>query len=361
MIRAPIDRLPDRPGRAGHRQDGRRPAPRRVPAVRAPPPAGPRRRAGGRPEPGVPRLHRQRAARRSASAACCSARCSSCASPRSTIDGTDPAEVARLKGDARMLDRARARGRSAAISPPVDDVRVPLGARTIVFDGRGDRRLDRPRRSPGRLPINRRRDGLRALAQRELLRRTGKDDAWTSAEPLRKALDKAWPALRPADRGAVSVGRSAGGDGDGAVGRRRAITTRTGAQRWTAADQLLLDEANSILNGPPIDVRPCGRRRGPGPLGGRAAGDRPAQSDDGLVHDPRRPRPVHHPGRPAATGTAVRSPPRHDRSGRPPCSPSATACRPAILEYANRLLPLTGRRRDGEPQRARDGCRSRRC
>ena len=51
-----------RPGRPRHRQDGGRPAPRRLPDVRAPPPPGPRRRARHRAQPGVPRLHRQRLA-----------------------------------------------------------------------------------------------------------------------------------------------------------------------------------------------------------------------------------------------------------------------------------------------------------
>ena len=48
--------------RAGHRQDRRRAAPGGVPAVRAPRPAQPAGRAGGRPERLVPALHRRRAA-----------------------------------------------------------------------------------------------------------------------------------------------------------------------------------------------------------------------------------------------------------------------------------------------------------
>ena len=53
--------------------------------------------------------------------------------------------------------------------------------------------------------------------------------------PLRKALDAAWPTQQPVRL----VDRLL----PGARGRRRA---------WTAADQLLVDEANSILNGPPV-------------------------------------------------------------------------------------------------------------
>ena len=62
-----VDPGPDRPGacRPGwprHRQDGGRSAPRRLPDVRASAPPGPRRCAGHRPQPSVPRLHRQRSA-----------------------------------------------------------------------------------------------------------------------------------------------------------------------------------------------------------------------------------------------------------------------------------------------------------
>ena len=57
---------------------------------------------------------------------------------------------------------------------------------------------------------------------------------WSEAGPLRKALDAAWPTQQPIRL----VDRLL----PGPRGRRRA---------WTAADQLLVDEANSILNGPP--------------------------------------------------------------------------------------------------------------
>ena len=50
------------PGRARHRQDGGRAAPRRVPAVRIPRPAGPLRGAGGRTQRQLLVLHRRRAA-----------------------------------------------------------------------------------------------------------------------------------------------------------------------------------------------------------------------------------------------------------------------------------------------------------
>ena len=55
-------RLALHPGRAGHRQDRRRPAPRGVPALHLPRAAAPLRRAGRRAQPGLPALHRAGAA-----------------------------------------------------------------------------------------------------------------------------------------------------------------------------------------------------------------------------------------------------------------------------------------------------------
>ncbi len=55
-------RRPRRAGRPGHRQDRRRPPPRRLPALHLPLPARGPGRAGGRAQPAVPRLHRAGAA-----------------------------------------------------------------------------------------------------------------------------------------------------------------------------------------------------------------------------------------------------------------------------------------------------------
>ena len=264
------------------------------------------------------------------------------ASPRVDIDGTDPAEVARLKGDARMLTVLE-HTVLGSISPPEDAVRVPLGARTIVFTAEEIGRWITEALA-GSAPINRRRDGLRALAQRELLRRTGKDDAWTSAEPLRKVLDRAWPALRPQPIVERVLGRpemlAGAAAGTLSTDEQRAITTRTGRhKRWTAADQLLLDEANSILNGPrstfghvvvdeaqdlsAVGLRAIGRRSTTGSftiLGDLAQSTTPAgQSGWEAVRS--------HLGAPGGQ-TAVLTIGYRVPAG--------------ILEHANRLLPLTG-------------------
>ena len=85
------------------------------------------------------------------------------------------------------------------------------------------------------MPINQRRERLRVLARQELLRRTDSDEAWSQAAPLKAALNKAWPTQQPVRL----VDRML----PGPSGKRRI---------WTAADQFLVDEANTLLNGTPF-------------------------------------------------------------------------------------------------------------
>jgi hypothetical protein len=152
--------------------------------------------------------------------------------PKVEITGVDDPAAARAKGDAAMLDELELAA-MLGIKHPTDDVVVPLGVRRLVFTaseigGWLDRAVD------GVVPFNQRRLRLRSIAQQELRRRTG-DDLWPAAAPLRKALDAAWPTQQPIKL----VDRLL----PGPRGKKRA---------WTAADQLLVDEANSILNGPPL-------------------------------------------------------------------------------------------------------------
>jgi DNA helicase IV len=157
--------------------------------------------------------------------------------PKVEIDGADDAEVAARKGSLAMLDELAAAA-LAAIRPPDDDVVVPLGWRRLVFGA--DEIAEWLRRAADAvIPVNQRRQRLRAIAGQALLRRTGRDDAWTDAAPLRQALDRAWPTQQPVRL----VDRFLAERFDGRRGRGR---------RWTVADQLLVDEANSILNGPPL-------------------------------------------------------------------------------------------------------------
>jgi DNA helicase IV len=158
--------------------------------------------------------------------------------PKVTITDADDVAEARWKGDIeRVADLERLA--TSTIAPPADDVRVPIGARTVVF--RRDEvaawlhdALD------GTTPLNERRERLRVIARRELQRRTGDDDTWAKAAPLKTVLAKAWPTQQPiklVDRYLTVSGAA------GLRGKRR---------RWTAADQFLVDEANSILNRTPF-------------------------------------------------------------------------------------------------------------
>ena len=175
--------------------------------------------------------------------------------PGIEVTGVDPPEVARLKGDERMLEVLE-RAARATITPPTDAVRVPFGARTLVFEPDELATWIADALS-GSAPFNRRKQGLTALAQREVTRRSAKDGAWAAAGPLRSALTKAWPTLTPQklverllDRADVLA---AAADGLFDADEQRLLLTRTGrSKQFTAADQLLVDEANSLANGPPF-------------------------------------------------------------------------------------------------------------
>ncbi len=153
--------------------------------------------------------------------------------PRVDVTGLDDVETARWKGSSERLIELESAA-LAAIVPPPDDIRVAIGARIHViarelFAGWLDTAKG------GVIPINERRERVRVLARREMLRRTGSDDSWARASELKKAITKAWPTQKPVEL----VDRLL----PGPSGKRRV---------WTRADQLLVDEANSILNGSPF-------------------------------------------------------------------------------------------------------------
>ncbi|HET9666533.1 MAG TPA: AAA family ATPase [Desertimonas sp.] len=157
--------------------------------------------------------------------------------PKVEISGVDDPPTAVRKGSATIVDELAAAALDA-LTPPPEDVVVPLGVRRLVFTA-AELAEWLERAADAVIPINQRRQRLRAIAGQELLRRTGRDDVWSDAAPLKRALDKAWPSQQPVRL----VDRFLADRFDGQRGRRRA---------WTAADQLLVDEANSLLNGPPL-------------------------------------------------------------------------------------------------------------
>jgi len=156
--------------------------------------------------------------------------------PKVDITGVDDAPAAAAKGGVAMLERLEARA-LAAVAPPPADVEVPIGSRVLRF-GRDEIAEWLERAADSVIPVNERRTRLRAIAQQEVRRRTGGDEAWPRATALRSALNAAWPTQQPIRL----VDRLLADHVEGSSGKRRA---------WTLADQLLVDEANSILNGPP--------------------------------------------------------------------------------------------------------------
>ena len=153
--------------------------------------------------------------------------------PKVEITAIDDDTTRRWKGAPEMLDRLAAAS-VAHVVPPSDDLRFPVGARTVAIAAKEfaswvEAALD------GVTPVNRRRDGLKGLVQRELLRRTDRDDVWERSPELRAAVAKAWPMQQPIRLVDKLL--------PGPSGKRR---------RWSMADQFLVDEANSMLNGTPF-------------------------------------------------------------------------------------------------------------
>lgn len=182
--------------------------------------------------------------------------------PRVEVGAADDVATARLKGDPRMLDVLR-RVVLAGIRRPDEALRVPLGARTWVVEpdelaGWIDAALGG---SAVTRPVNRRRDGLKTIAQQALRRWSGSDEMWSRATVLREALAVAWPVQHPkavlqrvlSSAAILAAGAEGLLDADEqhlllASGAKPGSSVRP----WTAADQLLLDETNSLLNGAPF-------------------------------------------------------------------------------------------------------------
>jgi len=153
--------------------------------------------------------------------------------PKVEITGVDDADERRRKGSEEMLAALEA-ACVAHVKVPDEDLKIPLGSRIITvtrdevaewfaaaLDAKG--------------PVNKRRDSLRPMVERDMLRRYDRDDVWMKAPALKAALTKAWPSQQP-----IKVVDSLL---PGPSGKRR---------RWTVADQFLVDEANSLLVGPPF-------------------------------------------------------------------------------------------------------------
>jgi DNA helicase IV len=262
--------------------------------------------------------------------------------PKVEIGGLDDLPAARWKGSPDRLDDLLAAA-LAAIVPPDDDVAIPIGARTVVFT-RGEVATWLDIAKQGIVPINQRRERLRVLARQALLRRTESEEAWSQAAPLKSVLNKAWPTQQPVRL----VDRMLPGPN----GKRR---------MWTAADQFLVDEANTLLNGTPftyghvivdeaqdhsaVALRVIGRRSPSGSM--TLVGD-VAQSTTPAGQESWRDVFAHLAVRGAGRGAAGRGAAGRGAAGRGAASGSVALLTigyrvpEPILEIANRLLPLTG-------------------
>ena len=181
--------------------------------------------------------------------------------PRVEIGGVDTVELARLKGDPRMLEVLQ-RAVLAGIQVPKEAIRVPIGARTQVIEPDEFARwvANALGGSATSRPLNRRRDALKTIAEQELRRRTDSDDAWSKAGVLRSAITAAWPTQQPKTvlqrllSNDALLAAAADGLLTAAEQSLLLANGRPGSKKlpWTAADQLLLDETNSLLNGAPF-------------------------------------------------------------------------------------------------------------
>ncbi len=153
--------------------------------------------------------------------------------PKVEITGVDDTDTRRSKGSEEMLARLEAAS-VQHVKVPDDDLRIPLGSRTITVT-RDEVAEWFSQALDANAPVNKRRDSLKGMVQRDMMRRYDRDDVWEKAPALRAALTKAWPTQQPIKL----VDQLLPGPG----GKRR---------RWTVADQYLVDEANSLLVGTPF-------------------------------------------------------------------------------------------------------------
>ncbi len=153
--------------------------------------------------------------------------------PKVAITGEDDRETRRWKGAAEMLDQLEDAS-TKHITLPVDDLRVPFGARTITITS-DELSSWITQALHANAPVNKRRDSMKGIVQRDMMRRFDRDDVWEKAPALRAAITKAWPTQLPVKLVDKLL--------PGPSGKRR---------QWTVADQFLVDEANSLLNGTPF-------------------------------------------------------------------------------------------------------------
>ncbi len=210
---------------------------------------------------------------------------------RFRIAGTEPADIAAIKGDARMTD-VIARGAADAIRPPADGVTLRFRTRELTISGDDVRGLiDDARRRDA--PFSTQRDRFRqSLIRRAYDRYTGGDRDRARRERLRRRTPRR-RAVAQGDR-RVLAQREPGRARAIAPDPARAARTRgrRGADRRRAADAAAAARGGRSLDrrrprahrrsrvvreGRAASLRPRRRRRGAGPLADATAHARPAR------------------------------------------------------------------------------------
>ena len=195
------------------------------------------------------------------------------------VRGEDPEDVARLKGDARMITVV-ARALATRQRALREDVEIPLGRAIVVLRARYTRdAVERARRRPGN--HNQRRSAVgRELAHRLAVeyrsRFRGSADAEAGVDELsdairqspefKAALQRVWPRLSGAELlfdlfGARALIRAAAEGVLSDAEQALLYRPRAGAPEdvaWTPADAALIDEARVLL-GPRRRPRPAAR------------------------------------------------------------------------------------------------------
>jgi DNA helicase IV len=177
--------------------------------------------------------------------------------PKVEVTGADSVAAARVKGSA-VMSTVLERAALAHIAAPTEGIRDPLGSTSVVVEPEHAQEWISIALA-GTQPLNRRREALRVVAEQALRRRTGRDDIWAAVSTVRAALAKAWPVVRPRPLVERLLSRpdvlAAASAGLLSPEEQSLVLTRTGrTKRWTPADQVLLDAANTFLNGPPATV-----------------------------------------------------------------------------------------------------------
>jgi DNA helicase IV len=188
---------------------------------------------------------------------------------RYVLRGTEPAEVARLKGDPRMVEVVR-RAVLAHISPPKDDLKVTTSFGSVTLTSDEVAEVIEPARDRA-VRMNDSREAVRRqlleLAWRRHRRRSGADpgrrapfiDEVRGNRQFKAGLDKAWPSLSGTavirklygNRNLMTEAANGVLSADEQRLLARRPSTRVAQEQWTRGDLGLLDEVDAMVGNLP--------------------------------------------------------------------------------------------------------------